>query len=81
MRTLTVQESLWTELENAARKRHLSAQKLADVALREYLERAADEELLRCSQSAAKRASFPIERSEQLVRQHRSRKISGSASP
>ena len=81
MPTLTVHESLWNELENTARKRHLSAQKLADVALREYLQRATDEELLRHSQRAAKRAAFPIKRTEQLVRGHRSRKINGSPLP
>ena len=81
MPTLTVHKTLWNELENVARKRHLSAQKLATVALREYLQRTADDELLQHSQRVGQRASFAIQQSEQLVRRHRSQKISDPPTP
>lgn len=76
MPTLTVAESLWSELESTARRRQLSAQKLADLALREYLRRVADEELLASSERAARRAPLAASQSEGAVRRHRTAKRS-----
>jgi hypothetical protein len=75
MPTLTVERTLWRDLESVAHKRQLSAQQLALRALREYLQRADDEELLAQSNRAAHRARFTMSETEEIVRRHRRRKL------
>ena len=72
-----IRERLWEGLVAAARKRHQRAEALAEDALSDYLQRLADEELLDQSQRFARKAKFPIRRTEAVVRQWR-RKRRGS---
>ena len=74
MAELTVSEKVWRELVEVARRRRTKPESLADAALREFLQRQADEELLEKSSRAAQKTSFPISETEEIIRQHRKRK-------
>jgi predicted nucleic acid-binding protein len=71
---VTIKESVWQELVQVARRRRKKPEHLADAALREFLQRQADEELLEKSSRAAQKTSFPISQTEELIRQYRKRK-------
>ena len=74
MAELTVSEKVWQELVEVARRRRTKPESLADAALREFLKRQADQELLEDSSQAAQKTSFPISETEEIIRQHRKRK-------
>ncbi len=74
MAEVTIQENTWHELVKAARRQRKKPESLADQALREFLERHADEELLEKSSLAAQKTSFLIRDTEEIIRQHRKRK-------
>ena len=74
MAEITIREKVWQELVAIARRRHQKPEELADAALREFLQRQADEELLEQSSRAARDAEFPIRATEEIIRQHRRRK-------
>jgi hypothetical protein len=69
-------EALWQELMLSARNRPRIARNLLEKAVREFLERAADEELLARTAREARRAKFKIEDTEEIIRRHRARQRS-----
>lgn len=71
MAQLTIQEDLWRRFAAVAQQRRRKPEILAEGLLRDYLQRAADEELLARSEQAARRTSFPIGQTEELIRLHR----------
>ena len=71
MAELVIRERLWQELVAVARQRRQRAQELAERVLRDYVKRVADEELLARSERAARRAKFPIGKTEEIIRQVR----------
>ena len=64
---------LWQDLMAAARNRPRAARNLLEKAVREFLERAADEDLLARTAREARRAKFKIEETEEIIRRHRAR--------
>jgi hypothetical protein len=68
---ILIREKLWHDLVVVARKRRQRAEALAESALLEYLQRLADEDLLRRSERAGRRAKFPIGDTEQVIRKWR----------
>ena len=74
MAEITVTEKVWRQLVEVAQRRRTKPENLADAALREFLQRQADEELLTKSSRAAQKTSFPISETEEIIRQHRKRK-------
>lgn len=70
---LQIQDALWHEFVSVAERERTVPQALAERVLREYIQRAADEELLARSERAARRTGFRIDDSEEIVRQHRRR--------
>ena len=73
MADLIVKEAIWKEIVEIAKRRRKKPEELANVALREFLQREADEELLRQSNRAAQKTRFPISETEEIIRQHRKR--------
>jgi hypothetical protein len=71
MAEVTISENLWRDLQTVARRQRRKPGQLAEAALREYLRRLSDEELLARSEQAARRAPFRAGDSEEVVRQHR----------
>jgi hypothetical protein len=71
---VTIKDNVWNELVEVARLRRKKPEALADVALREFLHRQADEDLLEESSRAARKTSFPIGQTEDIIRQYRKRK-------
>jgi predicted transcriptional regulator len=74
MAAITIREEVWHDLVALARQRRRRAQALAEEALRDYLQRAADEELLARSERVARRAPFHIEESEEVIRRARQKR-------
>jgi pantoate kinase len=71
---VTIKEALWQDLVQVARRRKRKPEALAERALRDFLRRQEDEELLARSQRAARRTGFRIEQTEEIIRQYRSRR-------
>ncbi len=71
MAAVTIREQVWQDLLALARQRRRNAEALAEEALRDYVRRAADEDLLSRSGRAARRAPFRIEQTEEVIRQAR----------
>jgi hypothetical protein len=71
MPRLDIQQKLWDGLASAAQQRRETPSALARRVLRDYLRCLADEELLDRSIAAARRTSFPISRSEEVVKRYR----------
>jgi hypothetical protein len=74
MAEVTITENVWQRLVEVARLRRKSPESLADAALREFLRREADEDLLERSSRAARETDFPLGQTEEIIRQHRQRK-------
>jgi hypothetical protein len=74
MAELTIQEALWNDFVAVAQREQTPPQELAERVLRDYIQRVSDEELLARSERAGRRASFRVASTEEIVRQHRSRK-------
>lgn len=72
---LEIQDALWDDLVAVARRRQTQPGELAERVLRDFVQQAADEELLERSQQAARRARFRIDETEDLVRQRRRRGV------
>jgi len=68
---LDIQQKLWDELASAAERRRQTPGSLARRVLRDYLRCLADEELLERSMAAGRQTSFPLSRSEEVVRRYR----------
>ncbi len=71
MAKVTIREKLWRELAVLAQRMRRRPETLAEIALRDYLQRQADEELLDASAQSARRAGFRIEDTEDVIRQYR----------
>jgi hypothetical protein len=71
MAEVIIRERLWRDFAAVARRKRRKAEKLAERVLREYVQRAADEELLRRSEQAAGRTKFPVDRTEEIIRRAR----------
>jgi hypothetical protein len=74
MAEITVTEKVWRGLVDVARRRRTKPENLADSALRDFLQRQADEDLLKKSSRPAQKTSFSIGDTEEIIRQHRKRK-------
>jgi hypothetical protein len=74
MAELTIQEALWNAFVAVAQREQTPPQELAERVLRDYIQRASDEELLVRSERAARRAPFRIADTEEIVRRYRRRK-------
>jgi hypothetical protein len=74
MPQLTIPAKVWKEFEVLAEKQRQKPEALAERALRAYLQRAADEDLLERSARAARRADFCIGETEALIKHCRRRK-------
>jgi hypothetical protein len=74
MAEVIIEEAVWKELTQVARRRHKKPEQLADDVLREFLQKQADEDLLAKSSRAAQKTAFPIGKTEALIREHRKRK-------
>jgi hypothetical protein len=74
MPKLQIQQTIWDGLVAVAQKQKREPETLVEEALKDYLDRANDEELLERSAKAARRAPFRIEETEEIVRQHRGKK-------
>jgi hypothetical protein len=74
--TLSLKDSLWTDLLALARRRKKQPAALAEEAVREFLRRMNDEELLERSGQTARKTRLKPSRAEELIRQHR-RKAKG----
>jgi hypothetical protein len=62
---LEIQDALWDEFVAIAQRQRTHPQALAEQVLREFVQRVSDEELLACSEGAARRAGFPMEQAEE----------------
>jgi hypothetical protein len=68
---LDIQEGLWSDFEAVAQRRGTPPQALMEELIRDFIERAADEELLERSERVARRAGFRIDETEEVIRRHR----------
>jgi len=73
MAELEIQERLWNDFAAVARRRETPPQALVEELLRDFIQRASDDELLARSQRAARRARFRMADTEELVRRYRRR--------
>ncbi len=71
MAEVIIRERIWQDFMAVARQKRRKAEKLAERVLRDYVQRAADEELLQRSEQAARRAKFPIDKTEEIIRRAR----------
>src|SRR5206468_841842 len=74
MAEVTIQESLWKDFVVLAQRRRRKPAALAETALREYIQRIADEELDAAMTRAARRAKFRLKDTEEIIRQYRREK-------
>jgi hypothetical protein len=70
MPAVQIQQRLWNALVVAAEKQRRRPETLANHALRDFLQRTADEELLAGSGRAAHRAPFPAADTEEVIRRY-----------
>jgi hypothetical protein len=77
MAELTIHEALWHDFVAVAEQQKQAPQDLAQQVLRDYIQRASDEQLLARSAHAARRAKLRIGDAEEAVRQYRRRKATG----
>lgn len=71
MQQIAVEPRLWSDIVTIADRKHQRPDAIIRQALREYLQRAADEELLIRSERAARRAPYRASQAEEIVRRHR----------
>lgn len=74
MPDLKVQQQVWDEIRTAAAKQGQRPESLANRALKEYLQRLADEELIAESQREARRAPLKVRDTERAIREHRAKR-------
>jgi hypothetical protein len=74
MPDLKIRQQLWNDLQAAAARQGEQPESLAIKALREFLDRLADDNLIARSQRAARRSKLRIADTEQAIRRHRARK-------
>lgn len=71
MPAVKIQQGLWKHLLSVAEKQRRKPETLANQALRDFLERMADRELLSRSAAAARRSPLPVAEVEEAIRRHR----------
>ncbi len=71
MAAVVIHEKLWKDIVALARHRHQRAEALAEQALRDYVQRVSDEELIARSARAARGAKFRMEETEEVVKKFR----------
>jgi hypothetical protein len=71
MASVIIREKLWKDFVAVARQKKRKAERLAEGVLRDYVQRVADEDLLLRSEQAARRAKFPVDQTEDVIRQTR----------
>ena len=76
MAEVRIRERLWQDFIALAHREHHQPTALAKRLLREYIQRAKDEELDARIRRTARRAKFRIENTEEIIRQYRRRKAS-----
>jgi len=74
MTELVIETKVWNGLVEVARQRRQKPERLAAQVLRDFLQHQADEDLLARSEQAARRTTFRLAESEEVVRKHRARK-------
>lgn len=71
MAEVKIAETLWTDFVALAQRQRRRPEALAEKALRDYMDRLADEELIAETARAARRAKFRIQDTEEIIRQYR----------
>jgi hypothetical protein len=74
MPSVDIRKGVWNELVSAAEKRRQKPEALANEALKDFLARMADEDLLDRSSRAARRAPLRTAETEVAIRRYRSTK-------
>jgi len=74
MPDVKIRQVLWNGLKTAAAKQGQPPEALANRALKEFLKRLADEDLIDQSRRAAQRAPLRVRGTEQAIRTYRERK-------
>ena len=74
MPDVKIQQGLWKDLLVVAEKQHQKPEALANQALKDFLARMADSELLNRSAAAARRSPLRVADSEDAVRDYRRKK-------
>jgi hypothetical protein len=77
MAELTIRESLWADFVAVAERERVQPDELAERVLRDYIQRAADEELLAASERAARRARFRMADTEEICMPYGVRALGG----
>jgi hypothetical protein len=71
MPAVTVRENIWKDLLAVAEKQRQKPESLANQALKDFLERVSDEELLKRSTTAARRSPLRISQTEEVIHRYR----------
>jgi hypothetical protein len=71
MPDVKIQPDLWNGLKTAAAKQGQRPEALANRALKEFLQRLADEDFIAQSQRVARRAPLRVRDTEQAIRDYR----------
>jgi predicted transcriptional regulator len=74
MHEVKIRDEIWNDLKSAAEKHQRRPETLANQALKDFLRRMADEELLDRSIAAARRAPLRSSEAVQAVREFRRKK-------
>jgi hypothetical protein len=74
MHSVRIRDQIWTDLKTVAETRQGKPETLANQALREFLGRIDDEELITSSTVSAKRSGLRASDAERAVRQFRRKK-------
>jgi hypothetical protein len=73
MPDVTIRPRVWDSLKTAAEKHGEKPEALANRALREFLARLADEDLITQSIESAKRSPLRLSQTEEVIRRRRQR--------
>jgi hypothetical protein len=71
MADIKLRDQLWRDFVSVAKRKQKKPEALAERLLRDYLERVADEELLRSSVQTARRSPFSISQIEAVIKARR----------
>ena len=71
MAEIKVRDQIWHDFVSIAKKKQKKPEALAERLLRDYLERAADEDLLTQSVQAARRSPFTVAEIEAAIKTRR----------
>ena len=74
MPAVEIRKRLWEDLVMAAEKQRRKPEALANLALQDFLQRMADEELLARSTRTARRSPLRAVDTEEAIRRHRRKK-------